>query len=150
MTGGQLAQLFQRKRRGLVGDNAAVGDGADRRGAPAMLQRRAFAQDGTRADKHVRAAGWIESLGRPEDQAEMLARHYLSALELDRSADRDAADLARQTRPALQGAGDRALALNAFATAVGYYQAALALWPEDERKRGPTALPAGAGAGRFE
>lgn len=66
----------------------------------------------------------------------MLAHHYLSALELDRAADRDAADLAPGARHALQGAGDRALALNAFATAVGYYQAALALWPEDERKRG--------------
>ena len=34
---------------------------------------------------HVRAADWIESLGRPLDHAELLAGHYLAALELDRS-----------------------------------------------------------------
>src|SRR5262249_55243180 len=30
-----------------------------------------------RAGKHVQAAGWVESLGRAEDHAEMLAHHYL-------------------------------------------------------------------------
>src|SRR5206468_2219826 len=35
-----------------------------------------------RAQKHVRTAEWIESLGRPEDHAEMLAHHYANALEL--------------------------------------------------------------------
>ena len=41
-----------------------------------------------RADLHVRTAEWIESLGddRAEDRAEMLAHHYLSALELTRAA----------------------------------------------------------------
>ena len=34
-----------------------------------------------RAAKHLLAAGWIESLGRREDQAEMLAHHYVAALE---------------------------------------------------------------------
>jgi class 3 adenylate cyclase len=88
-----------------------------------------------RVDKHVQTAGWIESLGRPEDQAEMLAHHYLSALELARAANRDAAELAPRARPALHGAGEHALALNAFATAAGFYRAALALWPEDARKQ---------------
>ena len=88
-----------------------------------------------RAGKHIHAAGWIESLGRPEDQAEMLAHHYLSALELARAANRDTADLAPRARPALQVAGDHALALNAFAAAAGFYRAALALWPEDARKQ---------------
>ena len=45
-----------------------------------------------RAGKHAAAAGWIESLGRAEDHAEMLAHHYLSALDLARAANR--------TRPA--------------------------------------------------
>ena len=84
-----------------------------------------------RADKHLHAAGWIESLGRPADQAEMLAHHYLSALDLARAANRDAADLAARARSALTGAGDRALALNAFAAAAGFYRAALGLWPQD-------------------
>ena len=39
-----------------------------------------------RADKHRAAAEWIESLGRPEDHAEMLAHHYASALEYARAA----------------------------------------------------------------
>ena len=34
-----------------------------------------------RAEKHRRAADWIETLGRPEDHAEMVAHHYVSALE---------------------------------------------------------------------
>jgi tetratricopeptide (TPR) repeat protein len=84
-----------------------------------------------RAAKHLAAAGWIESLGRPEDKAEMLAHHYLSALDLARAANRDPADLAPRARPALHAAGDRAFALNAFAVAAGYYRAAVGLWPED-------------------
>ena len=37
-----------------------------------------------RAEKHLLAARWIEQLGRREDHAEMLAHHYLQALELTR------------------------------------------------------------------
>jgi predicted ATPase/DNA-binding SARP family transcriptional activator/class 3 adenylate cyclase len=84
-----------------------------------------------RAGKHARAGGWLESLGRAEDHAEMLAHHYLSALELARAAGQDTAVLAPRARAALQAAGDRTLALNALAPAAGYYRAALALWPED-------------------
>ena len=40
-----------------------------------------------RAAKHARRGGWIEALGRPQDHAELLAHHYLAALELDRSGD---------------------------------------------------------------
>ena len=65
----------------------------------------------------------------------MLAHHYLSALELARSANRNTVDLAPRARSALQGAGDRALALNAFAAAGRYYRAALGLWPQDEREQ---------------
>jgi predicted ATPase/class 3 adenylate cyclase len=86
---------------------------------------------GARAARHLDAAGWIESLGRTDDHAEMLAHHYLSALNLARAADQDTADLAQRARPALERAGDRALALNAFAAAAGFYRAALALWPQD-------------------
>ena len=94
-----------------------------------------------RVGRHLHAAGWIESLGRTDDHAEMLAHHYLSALDLARpanldtanldAANQDAADLARRARPALEAAGDRALALNAFAAAAGFYRAALGLWPQD-------------------
>jgi tetratricopeptide (TPR) repeat protein len=84
-----------------------------------------------RAGKHAQAAAWIESLGRAEDHAEMLAHHYLSALELARTASQDAVALAPRARAALHAAGDRAFALNAFAAAAGYYRAALSLWPEE-------------------
>jgi class 3 adenylate cyclase/tetratricopeptide (TPR) repeat protein len=82
-----------------------------------------------RVEKHRQAATWIESLGRPEDHAEMLAHHWSSALELARAAGRDTGDLAEQTRLALRHAGDRALALSAFTAAVRYYDEALTLWP---------------------
>jgi class 3 adenylate cyclase len=84
-----------------------------------------------RAGKHLAAAGWVESLGRPEDQAEMLAHHYLSALDLARAAGLDIGQVAPRARSALADAGDRALALNAFAVAAGFYRAGLGLWPQD-------------------
>src|SRR5579872_2271501 len=94
-----------------------------------------------RAGKHLHAAGWIESMGRPDDHAEMLAHHYLRALDLARAVNQNTGnqDTANQTtdglapraRPALEGAGDRALSLNAFAAAAGFYRAALDLWPPD-------------------
>ena len=37
-----------------------------------------------RAARHQGAAEWIESLGRPEDHAEMLAHHYTAALDATR------------------------------------------------------------------
>ena len=51
-----------------------------------------------RAQKHTEAARWIESLGRPEDHAEMIAHHYLSALDLARAADQDVSGLAPRAR----------------------------------------------------
>jgi class 3 adenylate cyclase/tetratricopeptide (TPR) repeat protein len=98
-----------------------------------LLRDVAYAQipRGTRSDKHVRAAGWIESLGRPDDHAETLAHHYLSALDLARAADRDTGELAPRARVALREAGDRARKLNAFSTAVRFYRDALDLVPED-------------------
>jgi class 3 adenylate cyclase/tetratricopeptide (TPR) repeat protein len=88
-----------------------------------------------RSDKHLRVAQWIESLGRPEDQAEMVAHHYLSALELRRAAGRDFDDLTGRARVALREAGDRAAALNALQQAQHYYAEALELTPEDDPGR---------------
>ena len=82
-----------------------------------------------------RAAAWIESLGRPEDQAELLAHHYLQALELAEAAGLDAAALADSARHALRDAGDRAAALYAVDAAERFYDAALRLWPEDDPER---------------
>ena len=88
-----------------------------------------------RAQRHQRVAEWIEALGRPEDQAEMVAHHYLSALELGRAAGSDVDELAARARGALRDAGDRAMALNALPQAERYYAEALALTPEDDPGR---------------
>ena len=90
-----------------------------------------------RAEKHRLAAGWLESLpaDRAEDRAEMIAHHYLSALELARSAGQDTSGLVDKARLALREAGDRALALNAFRPAVHFYESALELLPEGDPAR---------------
>ena len=87
-----------------------------------------------RAEKHRRAAAWIESLGRPEDYAELRAHHYVSALETLPTGT-DTADLGRSARLALRDAGDRAASLNASDAAVRDYERALELWPEDDHER---------------
>jgi len=87
-----------------------------------------------RADKHLRTAEWIESLGRPEDHAEMVAHHYANALELARAAGQDVEALAVRARAAFREAGNRAATLHA-PTAEGYYADALALMPDDDPER---------------
>jgi class 3 adenylate cyclase/tetratricopeptide (TPR) repeat protein len=84
-----------------------------------------------RAEQHRLAAEWIESLGRPDDHADLLAHHYLSALELARAAGVDAGVLTSSAASALQRAGERAFALNDFAAAVRFYDEALALGVAD-------------------
>jgi class 3 adenylate cyclase/DNA-binding SARP family transcriptional activator len=85
-----------------------------------------------RAEKHRGAAAWIENLGRGEDHAEMLAHHYLRALEYEQAAGREDPELSERARLALRGAGDRALALASFAAAARFYDDALRLWPDDD------------------
>jgi tetratricopeptide (TPR) repeat protein len=84
-----------------------------------------------RAEKHLRAAGWIESLGRAEDHAEMVAHHYVNGLELARAAGQDITELAARAVRALCEAGERALALNALTPAADYFRQAVALAPDD-------------------
>ena len=94
-----------------------------------------------RSQKHQRAAAWIESLGRPEDQAEMLAHHYLQALELAEAAGLDAAALNEPARNALRDAGDRAAALYASDAAERFYDAALRAVAGGRPRAGPAPLP---------
>ena len=84
-----------------------------------------------RIEKHVRAAEWIESLGRADDQAEMVAHHYVNALDLAVAARREDDDLAARAVRALRDAGERALALNALPQAENYLRQAHALAPDD-------------------
>ena len=88
-----------------------------------------------RAAKHRAAAEWIESLGRPEDYAELLAHHWRSALELADASGQDSAELVDPARRALREAGTRAFSVNAYPTAAAYYGDALALWPEEDAAR---------------
>jgi class 3 adenylate cyclase/tetratricopeptide (TPR) repeat protein len=88
---------------------------------------------GERAQKHRRAAEWIEALSeRTDDVAEMLAHHYASALEFARASGQDTGELAERARQALRAAGERALTLGAFASAARFLSAALELWPSDD------------------
>jgi tetratricopeptide (TPR) repeat protein len=88
-----------------------------------------------RAEKHRRVARWIESLGRPQDHAEMRAYHWRSALELVRASGADHSDLIESTRFALRDGGDRAFGLNSHAAAAALYTEALELWPHDDPAR---------------
>jgi len=89
-----------------------------------------------RAERHERAAEWIESLGRLEDHAEMLARHYLRALRLRQAAgEADDPRLVERARQAARAAGDRALSLSAFPPAARFYEGAIELWPEGDPER---------------
>jgi class 3 adenylate cyclase/tetratricopeptide (TPR) repeat protein len=90
-----------------------------------------------RAETHRLAAGWLESLAgdRAEDLADLIAHHYLSALQFARVSGRGLDDLPDRARLALLEAGDRALALSAYAAAVRFYREALASWPEDDPER---------------
>jgi class 3 adenylate cyclase/tetratricopeptide (TPR) repeat protein len=79
-----------------------------------------------RGEKHVRAADWIESLGRADDHAELVAHHLAAAAELG-------IEVADRARITFRRAGDRARALGAWPAAERYYAQALASWPvEDE------------------
>src|SRR5439155_4804546 len=83
-------------------------------GEPAYVFRHALLRDVTyaqiprsrRAEKHRLAAEWIESLGgdRREDLADVVAHHYLSALELLRTTGKDTTEVAGRARFALREA----------------------------------------------
>jgi class 3 adenylate cyclase/tetratricopeptide (TPR) repeat protein len=104
----------------------------------ALVRDVAYAQipRARRAEKHHRAALWIETLtSERQDLAEMVAHHYLSALEFARAAGEDTRELAERTRVALSEAGERALALNSFEAAARFLQGALELSPADDPER---------------
>jgi class 3 adenylate cyclase/tetratricopeptide (TPR) repeat protein len=88
----------------------------------------------SRGEKHLLAARWFESLGRPDDHAETAAHHYLAALEYVRAIGGDVEPFADRARESLRRAGDRALALNAIASASRFFGGALALSPPDDER----------------
>jgi class 3 adenylate cyclase/tetratricopeptide (TPR) repeat protein len=110
--------------------------------AHALVRDVAYGQiaRGDRAAKHRHVALWIESLGRPDDHAELLAHHWSTARELAEAAGLETTELVTRTRLALRAAGDRSFALNGFAEAATYYQRALALWPDGNPERADVLL----------
>ena len=88
-----------------------------------------------RAKKHLQAAEWIESLGRGDDHAEMVAHHYANALELTRASGGAVDGLVTRARDALRDAGVRAASLNAVAQAERYFAEALELTDPDDPER---------------
>jgi class 3 adenylate cyclase/tetratricopeptide (TPR) repeat protein len=96
----------------------------------ALVRDVAYAQmpRARRAEKHRLAAAWFEALGRPDDHAELIAHHWVMALE---TAEASPADVAR-ARSALGRAGQRALNLNAYATAARHFERALGLAAEPD------------------
>jgi tetratricopeptide (TPR) repeat protein len=123
--------LHTLERKGFVRrqKRSSVEDESEFAFAHALVRDVAYGQipRAERAAKHRRVAEWIESLGRPEDHAEMLAYHWSSALELARAAGDDDVAIAERARRALSEAGDRAFALNAFLPAARYFSDALSL-----------------------
>jgi class 3 adenylate cyclase/tetratricopeptide (TPR) repeat protein len=104
----------------------------------ALVRDVAYAQipRARRADKHRRAASWIETLkSERQDLDEMLAHHYHSALAFAQAAGQDTTELVQRTRVALWDAGERALALNSFEPAAWFLEAALELWPAEDDAR---------------
>ena len=101
-----------------------------------------------RARKHAAAAAWIEGKAgdRVEDLAEVLAHHYVTALELARVARDDdlAQTLVCPAASALGLAGDRAMPLD-VAAAERHYARALELAADDSPERPQSARAVGEG-----
>jgi tetratricopeptide (TPR) repeat protein len=84
----------------------------------------------------VAAAEWVESLGRSEDHAGLIAHHYGAALEFARAAGQPVDELVDRARIAFREAGDRAATLSAWDVAAAFHRSAFELWPDDaERPR---------------
>ncbi|HUA03904.1 MAG TPA: BTAD domain-containing putative transcriptional regulator [Solirubrobacteraceae bacterium] len=95
----------------------------------ALIRDVAYAQisRSDRSAKHKRAAEWIELHVRGDDSAELLAHHYVSALELAGAGGVVQRDLARRAVEVLWRAGARARRLYANDEAAAYFRKAWSL-----------------------
>ena len=135
----QLLRGLQRKDFVRRNRRSSVAGESEHAFAHGLIRDVAYGQvpRGVRAEKHRRAAEWIESLApdRAEDRAEMLAHHYEQALDYARATGADDAMLVDRARAALREAGDRASAVFGYATATRHYTRALELTAPDDPDR---------------
>ena len=143
----ELLHSLERKEFVRREQRSAVAGASQHAFVHALVRDAAYGQlpRSARAARHVAAASWIESLpeDRAEDRAETLAHHYLAAIDLYRAAGEDVAELSARAVPALQEAGERALALSAFRTADQYLSRALELVGEESEPPAELLLAAG-------
>jgi class 3 adenylate cyclase/tetratricopeptide (TPR) repeat protein len=89
-----------------------------------------------RAEKHQRAAEWLSSLTAvSRDRADMIAHHYVTALEHAEASGQAATELRLSASNALRAAGERAGSLNSHAAAARLWEQALELCPPDDERR---------------
>jgi class 3 adenylate cyclase len=126
-------EFVRRTRRSSVADEIefAFAHALVRDVAYGQLPRR------DRKNRHLAVAHWLEELSpdRVEDRAEMLAHHYVSALELAGASGEDVTAMREPARLWLTQAGDRALSLNALPAAARFFEAALRLSDAHDRDR---------------
>jgi tetratricopeptide (TPR) repeat protein len=148
----ELLHTLERKEFLARARRSSVGSELEYSFRHALVRDVAYGQipRAARAQRHQAAAAWITSLGRPEDHAEMLAHHALSALEFATAAGQPTEELAPIAARAMGEAGDRAARLQSLPAALGYYLQALELTPEDDQERGLLLLRAGRTAGEAD
>ena len=131
----ELLRSLERKEFVRREHRSAVAGASQHAFVHALVRDAAYNQlpRSARAERHLAAAEWIESLpdDRAEDRAETLAHHYLTAIELRRAAGEDVVTLGPRAVRALQDAGERALALGAYDAATSFLESALELLPDD-------------------
>jgi class 3 adenylate cyclase/tetratricopeptide (TPR) repeat protein len=99
---------------------------------------------GQRAARHERAAEWFEHVQEDRDQLlEVVADHYLQALQYRKAGGEDCAELIARARGPIRDAGRRANALGAFPTALRLLEQAVELWPQPDADRGAVLLDYG-------
>ncbi len=133
----QRKEFIRRERRSAVAGESEFAF------AHLLIRDVAYAQipRAQRAEKHVHAARWIDSLvgDRGEDLAELRAHHYTSALELIDASGGDASELIESAVEALIAAADRAQKLFAYSQVERYASRALELCSDGDPRR-PVAL----------
>ena len=124
----ERAEFVRRERRSIVAGEVEFSF------RHALMRDVAYEQipRAQRAEKHLRTADWIESLGRPDDHSEMLAHHYGATLEYAHATGGDSSAFADRARAAFRDAGERSFALQAFGRAADFYGRALELGDDSD------------------